>query len=340
MDIISLINSKDIQKHLRDIGYKFNSLEAAWLIYECKRLCYEEKKELWLELIATMQDCEVPSSYNCKGWRSLHTFLKEYIDLIDREIKEFFSEAPLGKYLYRYSYLYKGDSSWCENYESIYPSLGKCLEAFESHAGDLEQKLTPKDAGVFKYRLKRQALMDPEEYLEIELLADGRLINIIFNSKRSENDDKLYYNSFDGLWFDIPTPFKKGNILWVPENKDDICWDCDGGFVLDSLSSWTANEGLKKYWGASDMIAWGYFLNPNGTVYHECRGNYMDLEYYNGPYEVDEKILLALSKFIKGEIEVDLLLCAYRKTLLDITADDIMLKSWYSKDTLKELGLG
>lgn len=67
--------------------------------------------------------------------------------------------------------------------------------------------------------------------------------------------------------------------------------------------------------------------------------NYMDLEYYNGPYKLNEKILPALSKFIKGEIEVDFLLCVYRKVLLDVASDDIMLKSWYPKEMLEELGI-
>lgn len=67
--------------------------------------------------------------------------------------------------------------------------------------------------------------------------------------------------------------------------------------------------------------------------------NYMDLEFYKGPYKMNERILPALSKYIKGEIPVDLLLCAYRKVLLDLAADDVMLKSWYSKDMLEEIGL-
>ena len=68
--------------------------------------------------------------------------------------------------------------------------------------------------------------------------------------------------------------------------------------------------------------------------------NYMNLELYKGPYKLNERILPALSKFVKGEIEVDLLLCAYRRILLDYAADDIMLRSWYAPDILKEIGIG
>ena len=65
----------------------------------------------------------------------------------------------------------------------------------------------------------------------------------------------------------------------------------------------------------------------------------MELEYYYGPYKLNEKILPALSMYVKGEIEVDFLMCAYRKILLEIVSDDIMLKSWYSEEMVKKLGL-
>lgn len=36
MDVLRFISSKDIREHLESIHYQFNSLEAAWLIYQCK----------------------------------------------------------------------------------------------------------------------------------------------------------------------------------------------------------------------------------------------------------------------------------------------------------------
>ena len=36
MDITRFINSRDIREHLKKIGYQFTSLEAAWLIWQCK----------------------------------------------------------------------------------------------------------------------------------------------------------------------------------------------------------------------------------------------------------------------------------------------------------------
>lgn len=92
MDIFACINSKDIRKYLKQIGYKFDSLETAWLIYACKALSYEDKKALWKEVIMTMPDCVVPSRMNCAGWESLHGLLEKYIDITDHEIADFYDQ--------------------------------------------------------------------------------------------------------------------------------------------------------------------------------------------------------------------------------------------------------
>ena len=51
MNILRFVNSKDIREHIRNIGYEFNSLEAAWLIYQCRDATIDEKHKAWNELI-------------------------------------------------------------------------------------------------------------------------------------------------------------------------------------------------------------------------------------------------------------------------------------------------
>lgn len=43
MDIFRFVNSKDVREHLKSIDYEFNSLEAAWLIYQCRDAAIDEK---------------------------------------------------------------------------------------------------------------------------------------------------------------------------------------------------------------------------------------------------------------------------------------------------------
>ena len=55
MNIFRFINSKDIREHLRKLDYQFNSLETAWLIYQCREATSEEKHKAWEELIETIE---------------------------------------------------------------------------------------------------------------------------------------------------------------------------------------------------------------------------------------------------------------------------------------------
>lgn len=339
MDALSYINSNAIKRHLKEIGYSFNSLEMAWLIYSCNKLSYEEKKGAWIELIAEMPDCVVPERANCKGWSSLHDFLRQYINIMDSEIEEFYRDEQAGSFVYMYSYLYKDDQRWTEKYETVYQSLKSCIEAFQEDVNDLDETYSPNVTGVIKYRIKKQSLLDTTIVYEIECRGDGKVTDILRNSVRDSIAEEIISNSFEGMWFDIPTPFKEGDIVWVPTDTNKIKWDCDGGFVLLGLSTWNASDYMKESGDNSDMNGYGYFVNDNGTIYHEVMYNYMDLEFYTGPYKLNEKILPALSKFVKGDIDVAFLLCAYRKVLLDVAADDVMLKNWYSQEMVKELGL-
>ena len=86
MDILRFINSKDIREHLRSIGYEFNSLETAWLIYQCHDATIDEKHKAWNELIETMPDCPIEKRLNTVAQDSLHAFLRLYMTLEDSRI--------------------------------------------------------------------------------------------------------------------------------------------------------------------------------------------------------------------------------------------------------------
>lgn len=345
MDAAVYINSNAIREYLKEIGYSFNTLETAWLIYNCRRISYEEKKRAWMELISEMPDCIVPQRMNCKGWNSLHDLLRQYINITDHEIQEFYQEEHRGDFVYMYSYLYEDDAEWSEEYNTVYPSLKACQEAFQN---DIERwceirnknnTKKSKGTGVIKYRIRKQSLTCTKHVLELEFKGDEQVFSVFQNSARKEECEDIIRQSFEGLWFDIPTPFKKGDIVWAPADLNNIGKVCGGGFVLEELSSWNVPDEIRASGDQSDMNGCGYFLREDGTIYYEVMSNYMDLEYYDGPYKLHEKILPVLSKFVKGEITVDLLLCAYRKILLESSNGDTMLKKWYPAETLYELDL-
>ena len=92
MDIFRFINSRDIREYLKIRNYPFTSLEAAWLIYQCRCATIKEKHEAWQELIQTMPDCAVAERPHTAHHESLHQFLKEYIRTEDEILDWFFRD--------------------------------------------------------------------------------------------------------------------------------------------------------------------------------------------------------------------------------------------------------
>lgn len=342
MDILSYVNSNAIREHLRNINYEFNSIEAAWLIYWCNHLSYKEKKAAWLELMNVMPDMEFPDD-RVPEWKTIYEMTRDYIKLIDKDIECFFKEDVDSDYVYMYSYRYKGSYDQCGRFEKVYRSLEACNNALDTMVARLDNwnEYDGTDTGVDYYLIRKQSLDDPEKLWELMFTPDGNVKEVRMCPVESEAANRVRNWSFERLWFDFPTPFKKGDIVWVPTPDELIRWDCDGGFVLLGLSTWNPIEYIAKHGDSSDMNGFGYFLNPDGTVYQEVMINYMDLEYYEDPYNrhPNERILPALSKFVKGEIGLDFLLCAYKKVHLDIVADDVMLWNWYPKARLDEIQL-
>lgn len=328
MDVFSFINSRDIRDYLKQIEYRFNSLEVAWLIWQCRSMSYEDKKVAWQEVINTMTDCKVESRANVKGWDSLHSMLRQYISEMDSIIHDFYSKQKDCVFMYRF--LCKGDMEWCENYQTVFASLDECKAALEAELSDCYE--------VLEYEIRKQSLLDVNEYCEVSFTADGQIIQVDCAPMVEEQADILRC-SFEGMWFVFPTPFKTGDI--VKENRGDyaVRWDCDGGFVLKGLSTWNASDEIRKNGDITDMNGYGYFVNPDGTVYQEVMYNYMNLEYYNGPYEKNERILKAISMNLKGEADLDFLLCVYRRILLENAADDIMLTNWFSREDVEKMGI-
>ena len=135
MDITNFINSKDIRDYHREIGYQYNTLEAAWLVSQCQGKTLEQKHEAWKWIMDNMPDQEVE---NCGRWvhhqgESIHKVLADYMEMQNQFIAEFKDES--GGWLYSYkSYYntsdYKHDSY---SYEGVFTSWDKCLEYVEEN---------------------------------------------------------------------------------------------------------------------------------------------------------------------------------------------------------------
>ena len=114
---------------------------------------------------------------------------------------------------------------------------------------------------------------------------------------------------FKHIWIDIPTPFKKGDIVV----SSDYNW---GGtnepFVLLEIEPWRVREETKKrgYYreptDSSDMVALGWstgFYLQDDCINDDVMACYLDLEYYRGSYRGGERLLPLMAKSLIGEID-------------------------------------
>lgn len=316
MDFYSFINSSDISNYLREIGYEFTSLEAAWLVYQNNNASLDQKITAWEYIISNMPDCEVPDRPNCIYRKSLHETLRKYINILIKNHDQFLADT--GDAFYRCRYLWK--SGW-DNDDVFHTQLASALSDKEVYYEDIVKFTISK-------HIPKQTLPQKACYNNHGLMTD---IDI-----RPESDEEEELNSYflDGLWFSFPVPFKKGDIVTTSVlSGNDL-------FVIDDCVAWEGfhNDKLKENGDRTDMCAYGYSQEDNGTIYHECMHSYMDLEYYRGPLNADKRFLKALSNFLKGKIVLDLLLNSYTKIILD-NLNNNLVNNYFSEEGLAMAGL-
>lgn len=317
MNILRFVNSKDIRKYLADIDYKFSPLEAAWLIFQCNDATIREKHAAWKEIICTTPDCAVPEGGFTAPRESLHAFLKKHMELEDKYIKEFMDskhadtfsdEKP---YVYRFVYFYKDGS--VHEWETVFSQFDAIFENIMEPDPDVVRIKCIRSQIDGCYADTQAAYLNPE----LELLSID-----VGNIPNDEMDD--YWMIFESMWFEFPTPFKKGDILWNPNDPVTNC--CCGPFVnegicLEGITSKQAKENIRKNGDNTDMTAAGYFLDEKAGIYHEVMHNYMDLEYYDKELTGSQRVLIPLSNYLKGEIDAGLYARAYHQIMLECTAE-------------------
>ena len=92
-------------------------------------------------------------------------------------------------------------------------------------------------------------MQDVEDRVILTYRKDGAFMNVLENGNQTTKEKELLYDSFEGIWLDIPTPFKKGDIVWNPCGQDSD----ERIIVVDGISNWGDTEFLQKSGDSSDM---------------------------------------------------------------------------------------
>lgn len=327
MDLYSFINSDAIANYLREIKYCFSSKEAAWLIYQCKKITLQEKHAAWKWLIDNMPDCGLEERCNCLHWNSLHDLIRQYIKIENKYLDRFSKNAPNVVYQYR---LFGPETTGWEKDDGMKSSVDECWKDIVSYYEGNEIEIVEIKKTYIDTKVNVSVLFDYQKNV-LEIHTSSPLYN--------GTELKVMAESFDGFWFAFPVPFKVGDIL-IRKNRR---YPGEGEvLVLSSMSTWDdqfVERMLDGNGDTTDMTASGYFQDEDGRIFAEVTSNYIDLDYYHGPFDGIKRLLVTLSNFLKGEIDIELVLTAYRKIILDEFSRDIMLDGWYTDEGLELAGL-
>ncbi len=306
MNPYRFLNSADIARHCQKIQHRFSPLGTAYLVWKSKKHTISEKHQAYWEIIGTSPNVVI--SHNLRGnpgyHPKLHDFLKQYMELENQLLAAFYAEAP--NTVYTYHHYSCAQESAVKS--PLYSSLDDCIHAAKGHAGNM----TDAWISIYKQKLSGRGYKDGQviiadmtpDYSGIAQLwqeGDGLFTNVEM--------DILY--TFAYFWFQIPTPFQRGDIVWDTESKIP--------FVLDFVCYQEADPCSIARWeregDETDMTASGYFIEESGQVFHNVRDNYLSLEYYPKKPEGAKRILKALSSYLKKEIDLALLLNIYTMIL-------------------------
>ncbi len=330
MDPLRFVNSVDIRKHLEKIGYQCSALEAAWLIYQSRKTTLEERNQAWRQLIMDFPDCPIPERMNTVAQPSLHRFLEEYIDMENRALERFRESAGA---VYQVEYHFDKSEPVVESrvYSCFEPEKMNLMFESEDHVRSIWCSRIPVDGS------EEDTLCST---FSVKLSQDMQIMEIQPEWPEDNRDRELMLDVFPGLWFDFPTPFWKGDILWDPDNPDGFC---GGPFVCrginqQGIADEKRREHMRVNADSSDMTAHGLFVSARDGVYGEVMSNYMNCENYRKELVGVQLLLKPFSAYEKGETDAELLVHACRYIMLELEKEYTGIE-FYTAETLKKVGI-
>ncbi len=329
IDAASFLNSKDIADHWRKIGSTCSPLQSAYIVWQNHTKTLQEKHAAWREIVETMPDCMVAEGHRKTNMGisdalagSLHEFLRAFMRLQNKLVERFYQKRDHA--VYRYRVLYEGDEDWSKDHW-LYDTAEECFADVNA-----DKDLIP---SIVCIQLTKQWIGE-NRALTLSVKADKTILNL--DADGLEEPDMNLLQAFEWMWFDFPTPLKRGDIVVSKYSPFGYNLCGDEPFVLTNLCSWGSeqlrqnrySDHDKRYvWAdrqllrhrksadGSDMTAYGYFQWEDGRVYYECMHHYLDLEYYREEPKGIRRILKAFSSFEKKEIGSDLFALAYHVIL-------------------------
>ena len=360
MDFTVYINSPDIREHHKKIDYQYNTLEAAWLVYQCKSISVsvQDKHEAWQWIIDSMPDFVIEKE-RCRYFegKSLHGVLKDYIEMENRFISDFINDSDSSVFTYKSgSMIFDRDSHtyyyvFYDGFNGAFSTYQDCLD----YISENEKPDESEDVSGAFYEIYKCSLNSGNEIRnEVNLVIDSRgqvyATNMSFDQSEDYKCQLEYF--FEDLWFEFPVPFEKGDIVClIGWNKPIVLSD----IVIPSSCNPDKFRVRRLRGDTSDMNLWGYIMcmntsckteqAQNGRMFmgidHDVWWNYMDVVYYRKELDGFERCLKPVSSWLKGRFDgndLSILLMAYSR-IMNEEISRSLLNTGYRKEVMIDAGL-
>lgn len=321
--ICKFINSKDIQKYLLDINYQFSVPEYAFLIWQNRELSIQHRHDAFKDLLKSTSSCLIKTSSCRDGW-DLHEIISELVEIEDRMIQLFLKQEP--NCFYTAEWVMNGYADWHAE-GSYFTEYNKAYSYAMKRANN---DIVGPSVRIAKHYIDNSESKSDLIVAIYNTFGDMIYIDTDAESFLNEHEIEILFERFDDMYFDIPIPFKPGDIL------------CDryrnNPFVITTTGPWYRKEHPPKkdkdtlYLTNMDMAASGYSVDEkNISVKFDWLDHYyLNLEYYTGDLSKEKRILLAYSLFEQKKITGDTL----SKLIQLITAETQANRTYHNIDCM------
>jgi hypothetical protein len=317
MNIYDYLRSRDIAAYCHKINKVWNTHEMAVIIGRSNRTM-TEKHRAWQELIDKYPDMPVESLHRM-SFASIHKKLAEIMDYEDHVLKLFKKKET--DTVYKYSL--RINNNYLDS-EIVFSSYEKALEAVkDSWKRDEVSYINIEKISIDDIKNDKSRINAFFDY-------NGNLYKLSYYGGNKELGAKLFANInpdeasgdefTEKFYIDIPTPFKRGDILI---ERSSILGQLEKSrvFVHDGLvrdDPKVLKRCLKGIMGdGSDLMGWGFFVGENGILYGDHTDDHDSFEYYKKELKGNQRLLYYTSLYMKDEIRLTELLTMQCRIMLE-----------------------
>ena len=335
MNEYDLINSKAISEHCRNIRHKFNTEELAVLIYRSKRMNIVEKIDAYNELIEKYADMPMIKHLHCGPYDSVKECIRQEI----ARLNDVYSKLKISDEdnYYKLGAFYISSGRF-DNSSRVYRTYEDAIKAVTK---EIEE-----DADISEFRIMKKSF-STEEDITAEFYVKDKISKLVYIY-----DSNNSYPDLASIFLNIPTPFKRGDLLYSNSNTPfhtGFIPNCNNVFCINWMITWEddiADRIIKGCLDESDMMGSGYYIYEDDLIQEHCY-EYDSWEFYEGKLTGMERIPKGVSNLIQDKIEINLFLQSYNamrqesmNKYLEVYTDEGLKLAGFNEDDIKNLKRG